>query len=379
MKTQTPWRNAWCIALVGVLLAMAGCGDHPQSSTSSVVAPKPALSVSLTPPMQQMWPRTLTADGDIAAWQEVAISAEMGDERLLEVRVNVGDQVKRGQVLALIASDMAQAGLAQTRASVTEAEAALAEALANAERARNLQASGFYSTQMGSQYQTAAHTARARLESARARLRSDELRLEKTRVLAPDDGVISARTATVGALAQPGQELFRLIRGGRLEWRARVVEADLVHIKPGQEGVLNLPGGDIVRGRVRAIAPSIDAKTRDGLVYVDLPPTMNKIARAGMFARGEFILSRTSALVLPELAMVMRDGFAYVFRIGPADQSGQAKVMQTKVEIGRRQGGQVEILSGLTAGAAVAASGAGFLADGDWVRVVPAEQAGKQP
>lgn len=377
---QTAWRPAaWRGLLTGVLLAVAGCGESARTNTSPVTAARPALTVSLTTPVQQVWPRTLAADGDIAAWQEVAISAEIGDERLLEVHVNVGDRVKRGQVLARIASDTVQAGLAQTHASVAEAEAALAEAVANAERARNLQVSGFYSAQMGNQYQTAAQTARARLESARARVRTDEIRLEKTRVLAPDDGVISARTATVGALAQPGQELFRLIRGGRLEWRARVIEADLERVKPGQASVLRLPGGDVVRGRVRAIAPSIDPKTRDGLVYVDLPPVPNLAARAGMFARGEFELGHAPAQVLPEAAVVMRDGFAYVFRVGQPDKAGQAKVVQTKVDMGRRLRGQVEILSGLTPGAPVAASGAGFLADGDLVRVVSADQPGQQP
>jgi multidrug efflux pump subunit AcrA (membrane-fusion protein) len=99
------------------------------------------------------------------------------------------------------------------------------------------------------------------------------------------------------------------------------------------------------------------------LIYVDLPSDARGL-RAGMFARGEFELGRASALTLPQSAVVLREGFAYVFRI-----EGD-KVAQTKVTVGRRQADRVEITAGLDAGAAVVAQGAGFLADGDSVRVV---------
>jgi HlyD family secretion protein len=114
---------------------------------------------------------------------------------------------------------------------VAEAAATLAEARANNERSKQLRDRGFYSPQQGIQSQTAAETALARLQRRRARLRSAELRRAKAEVLAPDDGIITARTATVGSLTQPGQELFRLIRGGRLEWRAEVTAGELVHFR----------------------------------------------------------------------------------------------------------------------------------------------------
>ena len=148
------------------------------------------------------------------------------------MRANVGDRVRKGDVLARIASDTVDSELAETRATVAEAEATLAEAGANNERARQLRDKGFYSPQQGIQSQTAADTALARLNAARARLHSAELRRARAVVLAPDDGIISARSATVGSLTQPDQELFRLIRGGRLEWRAEVTAAELAHFKP---------------------------------------------------------------------------------------------------------------------------------------------------
>jgi multidrug efflux pump subunit AcrA (membrane-fusion protein) len=86
-----------------------------------------------------------------------------------------------------------------------------------------------------------------------------------------------------------------------------------------------------------------------------------------MYARGEFELGRSSGLTLPQTAVVLRDGFSHVLRIG-ADN----RVTELKVQLGRRVGDRVEVLSGLDAQARVVAAGGGFLADGDTVRVVSA-------
>lgn len=351
-------------ALLALLALASGC-DKPTPAVAP--AAKSALTVTAGVPERLDWPLGLTADGDIAAWQEAVISSEISNYRLTEVRVNVGDRVDKGQLLARIASDTVAAELAQSQAAVAEAEAALADAAGNAERARQLQAAGFYSRQMGSQYLTGEATARARLEAARGKAHADALRLAQTRVLAPDAGIISARAATVGSLAQSGQELFRLIRGGRLEWRAQVAEADLGRITPGTAVKVIVPSGASVAGRVRAIAPSVDPDTRNGLVYVDLPAPGP--ARAGMFARGEFELGRAPALTLAQMAVVMREGYAYVYLLQHPDPDGLAKVVQAKVALGRRIGDRIEVTAGLPVDARVVESGAGFLADGDTVRV----------
>ena len=114
------------------------------------------------------------------------------------------------------------------------------------------------------------------------------------------------------------------------------------------------------------IAPTVDAQTRNGLVYVDLPPGAAGV-RAGMFARGEFELGRTAALTLPQSAVALRDGFQYVYLV-----ESNGHVLQRKVTLGRRVGDRVELLGGLVAGQQVVASGVGFLADGDRVQVVAA-------
>ncbi|MEQ1662728.1 MAG: efflux RND transporter periplasmic adaptor subunit [Thiobacillus sp.] len=328
---------------------------------------KPALTVNVTQPQQLDWPQQLAASGNVAAWQEAVISAEINNFRLTEVRVNVGDTVTKGQTLARISGVTVEAELAESRASVAEAEAMLTEARANGDRARQYQATGFISAQQINQYLTAEKTALARLNAARARLLANQLRLAQTVVRAPDNGVISARSATVGSLAQPGQELFRLIRGGRLEWRAEVGAADLARLKPGTAATLVAPNGVTVNGRVRMVAPTVDPQTLNGLVYVDLQSAQGDPLRAGSFARGEFALGSTAALSLPQSAVLQRDGFAYVFLV-----DAHNTLTQTKVTLGRRTSERVEITSGITPTARVVASGAGFLADGDSVRVVDA-------
>lgn len=356
-------------ACVLIFVALAGCGEAP----SETVQPnaRPALTVSLVAPQTIDWPQTLTANGNVVAWQEAVIGAELANVRIVELRAQVGDRVRKGQLLALLDAATARSELAEAQAAVAELTAATSEAQANAQRAKELQAQGFYSKQMNTQYQTAEQSAGARLAAARARLQSAQLRLDRTQVLAPDDGVISARTATVGSLTAGGEELFRLIRGGRLEWRAEVPSADLGRLQPGATARLIAPAGGTVEGKVRSVAPSVDPATRNGLVYVDLPAsTAEGAVRAGMFARGEFELGRSPALAVPQSAVVLREGFAYVYQLAADD-----RVSQRKVGIGRRVGELVEIVDGLAADARVVGSGAGFLADGDLVRVAVGETA----
>ncbi|MBL8398140.1 MAG: efflux RND transporter periplasmic adaptor subunit [Candidatus Accumulibacter sp.] len=356
------WRIVLALTLISALVAGFSYFKAPPSAP---LAPptKPALTVSLVSPQTLDWPQILPASGSVFAWQEATIGAEISNYRLTEVLAQVGDRVRKGQVLARIASDTVASELGESQAAVAELQATATEAKNNAARARQLRAQGFYSPQLDAQYQTAAQTAVARLAAARARLQAAELRMRKTVIFAPDDGVISARAATVGSLTQPGQELFRLIRGGRLEWRAEVPSADLARLRPEVPATLTTPTGERVSGRIRAVSPSVDPQTRNGLVYVDLPAS--EVVRAGMFARGEFELARRPALTVPQNAVVLRDGFAYVFRLEGGD-----RVAQTKVELGRRLAERVEIVGGLPPQTRLVDSGAGFLADGDVVKVV---------
>jgi RND family efflux transporter MFP subunit len=335
--------------------------DNKKEASAAVA--RAALTVTTTVPQSASLPVRIAANGNIAAWQEAIIGTEANGLRLAEVRVNVGDVVKRGQVLATFAPDMMQADVAQIRATVAEAEAALAEAQANARRARELEASGALSDQQINQYMTAERTAQARLDAQRAMANVQQLRLRQTQVLAPDNGVISARSATVGAVLPAGAELFRMIRQGRLEWRAEVPSAELARLEPGMAARITTASGASITGKVRMVAPTVDPATRNGIVYVDLAPSAE--ARAGMFARGEFDIGQGQGLTLPQSAVLLRDGFAYVLLVG-----ADAKVSEAKVTVGRRVGERIEITGGLKADARVVASGGAFLSDGDTVRVV---------
>jgi RND family efflux transporter MFP subunit len=283
-------------------------------------------------------------------------------------------------VLATFATESLQADVALARAALAEAQANAADAQANAERARAVQGSGSVSAQQVSQYLTQEQTSKARVDSAKAQLDAQLLRLKQTQVLAPDSGLISARNASVGAVVGAGTELFKLIRQGRLEWRAEVTSSELGRIANGTAVVVTAPGGAKRKGKVRMLAPTVDAATRNGLVYVDLLGPVeggNAVAGAfkpGMYARGEFELGNSGALTVPQTAVVVRDGFSYVYRVGD-----DKRVSQLKVQTGRVVGEQVEIQSGIKPDDKLVLSGGSFLSDGDLVKVVAGVTSASKP
>ena len=362
------------IALAGIAITITLAVAAPKQSEkdpASAVAGQASLTVTVTQLQPATFPVQVSANGSIVAWQEAIVGNQTNGLRLLEVKVDVGDTVRRGQPLAIFAADTVEAELAQSRAAVAEAQAALAEASANAKRAQLLQESGTLSAQQIEQAQTADRTMQARLSAARAAEKTQQLRLAHTRIVAPDNGVISARVATVGSVVPAGQELFRLIRGGRLEWRAEVAGADMSKLRPGQKVHITVAGGEAMAGRLRTLAPVVDTQTRNGIAYVDIAPS--DTGRAGMFARGEFEIGSNQVMTLPQSAVQVTDGFSYVMRIGP-----DSRVIQTKVSEGYRLGDRVEITSGLQAADRVVVAGADFLGDGDLVRVTDS-QVGAQP
>ena len=356
------------VVLIVIIVTLVG-GKAGVEKKKEDTGPKPALTVTTAQPSQARLPIKMSANGTITAWQEAIIGSESNGLRLTDVRVNVGDAVRKGQVLATFFAASTQADVLQARAAVMEAEANAVDAKNNAERARTLENSGALSTQQINQYLTTEQTAKAKADAARATLSAQELRLSQTQVLAPDDGVISARNATVGAVVGAGTELFRLIRQGRLEWRAEVTSTELGSLATGTGALITAANGSKVKGKVRMIAPTVDTQNRSAIVYVDLSPAAAGAspARAGMFATGEFDLGMSSAITVPQQAIVIRDGFSYVFRLNTDN-----RVTQIKIQPGRRLLDSIEVVSGIDANAVVIANGAGFLNDGDLVKVVPA-------
>jgi len=306
--------------------------------------------------------------GAIAPWQEAVLSAQVAGLRLIEVHAEIGDVVHRGQLVARFDTEMLQADEAQLKASLTQAEANAAQAKSNRERALMLKESGGLSEQDISQTQTQAVTTQAQVESVKAQLAAKHLQLRYAEVVAPDDGVISSRNATLGTVSSSGQELFRLIRQNRLEWHGELTAEQLAQIKIGQSIQLELPDGSNAVAKVRKISPSLDSQSRLGTLFADVES--GNRARVGMYANGRILLTQSPALIVPAASVIIRDGRSFVVKL--KEKQNVSAVNLQSVTTGRRQGQEVEILEGLGENEQVVAQGAGFLNDGDLVKVLPA-------
>ena len=296
------------VALLGLALAggaawFAGSGKAKAEPAAAVS--RPALTVRTTALRDDKWAHTLTANGSILPWQEAIISAQVQGLRISSVRVSVGDHVQQGDVLVT---------------------------LDNFIRPSNDPA--------GSQ-------------------------TEQARVVAPDSGVISVANANVGSMAQPGVELFRLIRKGRLEWRAELTAEELMLLHKGMVAEVTVGEGRIVKGTVRAISPSVNAQTRYGYALVSLSDSSGIIA--GVYAHGTFDVSggKKTLQSLPQSAVMQRGSAAYVLLVG-----GDGRVHERVVKVGQRSGDRIEIRQGLKANEAVVESGGSFLTEGDVVQIV---------
>ncbi|MBF4989645.1 efflux RND transporter periplasmic adaptor subunit [Methylophilus sp. QUAN] len=337
------------------------------SPATQAPASKAALSVEVTQPAVVQWPMTLVLNGSIYPWQEALVSAEISGLRIQQVLSDVGAQVSKGQALVMLADETVKADLQKQLATVEKDKAALAEAKSNADRAREIKDSGALSAQKINEYLIAEQTAKANLALSEAELENQRIRLRQTKVVAPDDGVISSRSANLGNVVSSGTELFRLVRQGRIEWRGEVNADQQTALRAGQSVRLTLSGGNAVTGKVRLISPTVDNNTRNALVYVDIPKDS---AKPGMYVQGQVDIGQQHGLAVPLSAVTYRDGFAYVFELTAADAQGLHKVIQRKVQTGRTRGEQIELLGSLNANAQLVLSGGAFLNDGDTVQVV---------
>ena len=357
---------AAALGLFAGVMALAAMPGH--APPPAVKAAVPALNVTQAFARVETWPTSVVVPGGIAPWQEAVIGAQVGGLRLLELQAEVGDSVRQGQVVARFDTEMLQAEEAQLKAALTQAEAAAAQAETNRQRALTLKDIGGMSEQDILLNHTQAVTTKAQMEAVKAQLAAKRLQLRYALVVAPDDGVISARSAVLGAVSASGQELFRLIRKNRLEWRGELTAAQLAQIEIGQTIELELPDGGQAQAMVRQIAPALDGLSRLGMLYADIQAGSR--ARAGMYANGRILLSRSPALTVPAASVIIRDGRSYVLKL--REQQELFAVKLQAVSTGRRQGQAVEILQGLAENEQVAVQGAGFLNDGDLVRVVAA-------
>ena len=339
---------------------LAACGGEPQDAPAPAA---PSLSVSVTTPQQRDVATRISAAGSIAAWEEMALGVELSGQRVADVMVEVGDAVKAGDPLLKLDHRTPEMMLRQADATVAQARADLDMARSNARRGEQLAERKLIAAQDLDTLRATEQAAQAREQNARAARDHAKLQLDFSTLTAPHDGVISYRMVQPGQVVMAGTELLKLIRDSRLEWRAELPEKDLIRVAPGMTVDVLGPDGVRIEGRVRAVSPALDAASRTGIAYVDLPAP--GALKAGMYASGEFAIGASPARTVPVDAIVERDGYRYVFVLGDDD-----RVRQQRVETGARDGDVVAVLSGIEDGQQVVVKGAGFLSDGDRVKVV---------
>ena len=353
-------------AMMALGLSLAACGGGDEAEKAAAAAPSRQTVTAATVTATAL-PRIVTASGSVSAWEEVPVGAEAGGLVATGVFVDEGAYVRQGQPLVQLNDALLRAQLGQQQAAVAAAEANVARDEAALGRARELRERGFLS-QAGLDNALANERAsKAGLDSARASLSEIRTRLNQATIRAPVAGLVASRSVTRGQIVQPGTELFRLVRDGRLELYAQIPETELRLVRAGMTAVVTSEQAGQTNGTVRIVTPEVDPQTRLGVARISLT---GGALRPGMFARAEIDVGAQPALTVPSQAIVYREGKPGVYVIDRGDH-----VRFQSVETGGRNGGALAITSGLTAGQRVVVQGAGFLGDGDLVRVVPARPA----
>jgi RND family efflux transporter MFP subunit len=359
------------LALAAVILAVAIVAiikayGRSNADVAEVAAPVPAHAASLTVAVETVSKdkitSSITATGTVQAWQEAIIGSPASGLQLVEVPVSEGDQVTKGQIIAKLDDALLKAQLAEQDAAVQQAHATL-EAAKNAEaRGQKLLASKAISTETAEERATTVKTATAQLAQAEAAANRIAVSLAQTEIRAPFDGTVSTRPAVAGSIVQSGTELMRIVRDGKAEIAVQVPDKDLSRIAVNNDATITDASGNTLSGAVSSIAQKVDATTRLGLVYVT--PRDNSGLRPGMFARVSITTSSTEGLNVAESALIWRDGKPNVFIVGE-----DGKVQARHIETGNHRDGRVVVTDGLAGGESVVVSGAGFLNDGNLVRV----------
>lgn len=385
------------VMVVGLAAVAYGTGFLPKAAADKkaaapTLAPNVHISVSVARVAPHAFVETLTLSGSLVPREEILIGPEIEGLRVLNVLVDEGDEVKRGQVLARLVPDTLDAQLAQNeaalarnaaasaqaRSGISEAEARLKEAKNAIERARTLREAGHVSDAVFDQRESVFKLAEAQLVAARDGLKASEAdrasieaqrrellwRRSKTEVTAPADGVISHRRARIGATAAlvSQEPMFRMIEKGEIELDAEVPQAHVVRLAVGQKARIAIPGNGEVEGTVRLISPAVDPATRLGRVRILLGKDPN--LRIGTFARGEVIVARGTGLAVPRSAVLFG-------KSGASVQVVENDTVATRpVTLGLAEADKLEIRDGVAEGMLVVAKSGTFLRNGDRVRPV---------
>ena len=359
------------LLLTGAGLSAAVAVLYYSSRTGSDVhfeAPAPAVqAVSAITVEARPLQQTITLGGEVRPVRDLQVAAPATGVRILKILVDAGDDVTEGQIMATLDTDFSDAQLQAAEAAVAEAVAEAVRARGEYARADSIRDSGALSEEAIEQRRAAALAADARLAAAQAQRADVIARFAGGSVRAPAAGRVIDRRAELG---QPvdGQVLFRIAAGNQLEVAAEVAEAEALSLRMGQTANFVLVDGSSVQGVLRRLPASIDSETRTGQALFNLPEGTR--VTAGMYLRGEVVLAAEDVMALPQDSILYEAGGAYVLMI---DAAGH--VHRTPVRLGRRDGAWIEITDGISRGQRIVGPGAAFLQDGEKVRVLGAAQA----
>ncbi len=361
--------RAGALAAAALVLASCGGGDAKKAEEKAAAQKAAAAGQTVTVATATMTalPRIVTASGSVSAWEEVPVGAETGGLAATAVYVDEGSYVRQGQALVQMNDALLQAQLRQQQAAVQTAEANAARDQAALGRAQELKEKGFLSQASLDTALANQRASTAGLASARASLSETRTRLSQATLRAPVSGLIISRSVTRGQIVQPGTELFRIVRDGRLELDAQVPETDLALIRAGQSAVISSDQLGQTTGRVRIVTPEVNATTRLGIARIALNGAGG--FRPGMFAKAQIDVGAQPQITIPTPAVLYRENKPGVFVVSANNQ-----VRFTPVSILSRSATQTSV-SGLAQGVRVVVEGAGFLGDGDHVTVSAAAPA----
>jgi len=359
-------RSGALLALLGVsLIALSACSGGEKAAKADKSKAKPGTASSQTVGIalvaNQALPRTINATGTISPWEEVPVGAETGGLTAISVNADEGQTVQAGQVLVKLNDTLLSAQLRQQDASVASARATLAEAEAALGRARELQARGYLSQASLETSLARQQTASAQLAAAEAGRGETAARLAQTAIRAPVSGLISRRSVTKGQIVSTGAEVFRIVRDSRLELDAEIPETDLLLVKAGMPATIVSDRVGQTSGRVRIVTSEVNATTRLGVARVALNGMDG--FRPGMFARATIDAGDQPALTVPSEAVLYRENRPGVFIVDASN-----RVHFRRIAILASTADRIAA-NGLTAGEKVVVEGAGFLGEGDVVRI----------
>jgi multidrug efflux pump subunit AcrA (membrane-fusion protein) len=349
-------------------LWLAGCGEVPRESKSA--APAAPIAVKTVVAATGQWPTLYETTGTVRARTTATISTKLMSY-VREVKVQVGDHVREGQSLVSldtrdldISTRRTEAGRQEVRDALPEADHAVAAAKANLDlaqstfnRMQELFGKKSISNQEFDEASARLKAAQAAYDMARAKrtqldaklaqaeqeVRASEVTRSYAEVNAPFAGVVVAKTVEAGNLALPGAPLLTMEREGTYRLEARVDESHLPAIRVGQPVRVTLDTLDrTLDARVSEIVPTVDEASRSYLVKIDLPALA--ALRSGTFARAAFSLGSRSALTIPVAAVSERGQLQSVF----VADNGVARTRL--ITAGEKTKGQIEVLSGLSAG-----------------------------